>query len=110
MLPGGSLSLRGSADWTRVYLTMRENSRDRGFSFILDEPFTEPRAIIGWNQGADRPFLLCTLWSCTPLEGGSYRVRLCVDEVIPLKTGKRRDDAECSIAEPERRPLMRRGQ
>jgi hypothetical protein len=74
-----------SADWTRVFLTVRENSRERGFSFIRDEPFTEPRAIIGWNEAADRPFILCKLWSCTPLEGGSYRVRLSVDEVIQLK-------------------------
>jgi hypothetical protein len=74
-----------TADWTRVFLTVRENSQDRGFSFIRDEPFTEPRAIIGWNEEADRPFILCKLWSCTPLEGGSYRVRLSVDEVIQLK-------------------------
>jgi hypothetical protein len=74
-----------SADWTRVFLAVRENSQDRGFNFIRDEPFTEPRAIIGRNEEADRPFFLCKFWSCTPLEGGSYRVRLSADEIIQLK-------------------------
>ena len=74
-----------SADWTRVFLTETENSGDRGFTFIHNEPFTEPRAIIGRKPGADRPFILCKLWSYTPFEGGSYRVRLSVDEVIQLR-------------------------
>jgi hypothetical protein len=74
-----------TTDWTRVFLTVTENSQDRGFTFIRDEPVTEPRAIIGWYQEADRPFILCKLWSCTSLEGGSYRVRLFVDEMIQLK-------------------------
>ena len=82
-----------SADWTRVYLTVRENSRDRGFNFILDEPVTEPRAIIGWNQEADRPFLLCTLWRLY-----AARRRLLSGPTVcgrndPALAGKRRDDA-----------------
>ena len=74
-----------SADWTRVFLTVTEKCEDRGFTFIRDEPVTEPRAIIGWNDGADRRFLLCKLWSCTPLEGGTYRVRLSADEMIQIE-------------------------
>ena len=75
-----------SADWTRVFAAVREDSDgDRGFSFIHDQPINEPRAIIGWYQEADRPFILCTLRSCTPLEDGSYRVRLLVDTLIRLE-------------------------
>ena len=68
-----------------MFLTATENSEDRGFTFIRDEPFTEPRAIIGWNGGADRRFILCNLWSCTPLKGGTYRVRMSADEMIQLE-------------------------
>jgi hypothetical protein len=75
-----------SADWTRVFAAVREDSDgERGFSFIHDESFAEPRAIIGWYQEADRPFILCTLRSCTPLADGSYRVRLLVDTLIRLE-------------------------
>jgi hypothetical protein len=74
-----------NADWTRVFLTETENNGDRGFTFIRNEPFTGPRAIIGRKQGADRPFILCTFWSCTPLKDGSYRIRLSADEMIQLK-------------------------
>jgi hypothetical protein len=74
-----------SADWTRAFLSVRDDGCDRGIFFIHDEAVTEPRAIIGWKQGADRRFVLCTLRHCTPLEDGFYRVGMLVDEVIRLE-------------------------
>jgi hypothetical protein len=74
-----------SADWTRVFWSVSDNSGARALSFIHDEPITEPYAIIGWKQGRGQRFILCSLRHCTPLEGGSYRVGLLVDELIRLE-------------------------
>jgi hypothetical protein len=86
-------------------LTVSDNSDERGISFIHHEPVTEPLAILGWPQGAGRRFVLCTLWSCTPLKRGSYWVRLFVDELIQLnpenvETIRRVLDERCANVTP----------
>jgi len=73
-----------SADWTRVFPAVRDNSYTRGISFIHDVRIAEPRAIIGWQQVTDLRFILCTLCHCSSLQCGSYRVSLLVDKVIQL--------------------------
>jgi hypothetical protein len=73
-----------SADRTRVSAVLLDKECKQGISFIHDMLITEPRAIVGWKQGADRRFILCTLRGCTPLGCGFYRVRLLVDKEIRL--------------------------
>jgi hypothetical protein len=75
-----------SADWTRVFLSVSDDSGTRGILFIHDVPITEPRAIVGWMQEAVRRFIVCDFRNCISVDGGFYRVRLFVDEVIRLES------------------------
>ena len=75
------------ADWNRAFLSVRDDGFDPDCFSSSTRLSPSQRAIIGWEQGADRRFLICTRLDCTPFKDSFYRVRLACGRSDPARAG-----------------------